>query len=175
MYSYNGLDISVAVANNGHDFVDDSISSPSSTSISSTTYTYVSPLSVSHISPKSGAVEGGTVIFIHGNHFIKVGEKLLQCRFGNGNAVSVVPGIYLSKTVVRCITPLHSKGRVPVEISTNGVDFTNNGVQFEYQVQAYITSVNPSFGPITGGTKDEFFPLVWKSVCPYKYASMPFW
>ena len=133
----------VGVANNGYDFMDSSI----------VTYTYVSPISISHISPKTGPVEGGTAIFIYGHNFLS--SSKLQCRFGSNtvDGGQMVPSTFFSTRMVRCIAPIHARGRVVVEITTNNVDFTNNDVEFEYQVQAAVTSISPSFGPITGGTR----------------------
>ena len=137
--------VSVSVANNGHDFVNSH----------HVVYTYVSPTVISHLTPKNGPVEGGTAIFIHGNNFVASSglSSGPWCRFGTVTDVQMILGIFLSSNTVRCITPMHAKGRVPIEITTNGVDFTSNGIQFEYEVQAAVFSVSPSFGPITGGTR----------------------
>ena len=133
--------VSLFVSNNGKDFISSRMP----------IYTYVSPVSVSSVSPNSGPVEGGTGIIVRGLNFVST--DVLGCRIGSALTGVVVPGRYLSPTMLRCVTPALPKGRVAVEITTNNVDYTNDAVQFEYKVQASVAAISPNFGPTTGGTK----------------------
>ena len=54
----------------------------------------------------------------------------LSCRFG-GNPISA--GIFISSSEIDCeAPPTGQPGAVAVEITENGVDFTNNKVLFDY-------------------------------------------
>ena len=53
--------------------------------------------------------------------------------------------------VVTCLSPAHVAGLVAVEVSTNGLDFTDSGVQFDFLGPA-IQGVQPVLGPERGGT-----------------------
>ena len=44
-------------------------------------------------------------------------------------------------------------GRVAVEVSSNGLDFTNDGVVFEYQKIIKVTRIYPTHGPLYGRTE----------------------
>eukprot|EP01029_Cantina_marsupialis_P009699 TRINITY_DN2249_c0_g1_i2.p1 TRINITY_DN2249_c0_g1~~TRINITY_DN2249_c0_g1_i2.p1 ORF type:complete len:4493 (+),score=1584.60 TRINITY_DN2249_c0_g1_i2:343-13821(+) len=45
-----------------------------------------------------------------------------------------------------------NSGSVPVEITSNALDFTNDGILYEYHSEVVIESLSPNHGPINGGT-----------------------
>lgn len=57
---------------------------------------------------------------------------------------------------VVCVSPPAADGSphaVAVEVSLNvGRDFTKGGPQFYYRPEAYISSLEPAYGPVSGGT-----------------------
>ena len=79
----------------------------------------------------------------------------LTCRFG-----SVVGPLaqYISPTKVLCITPHYPDGYgralVPIQVALNGIDFSSasDNVMFEYHEPLFVSSVQPSFGSMSGGT-----------------------
>lgn len=56
---------------------------------------------------------------------------------------------------IKCLSPPAENGLpspVAVKVSLNGgKDFTLNGPQFHYRPEAYVYSVEPAYGPVTGG------------------------
>ena len=144
--------VPLSVSNNGIDWL--SLYETAAAADSYVRFTYVSPISVKALSPKSGPVEGGTGIIVHGSNFVS--SDVLRCRFGSphlGGVGAVTPGVFLSETRVRCVTPALPAGRISVELTTNNVDYTSNFVQFEYKVQSKVHSISPRFGSIEGGTR----------------------
>ena len=93
-------------------------------------YTYAAAASVSSVWPVQGSAEGGTPVTVHGSGFTASSEALgyLQCRL-NG---TVVRGQLASGgAAVVCRSAAVAAGYVSVEVSTNGLDFTADGVQYE--------------------------------------------
>ena len=59
----------------------------------------------------------------------------------------------LTPRQLECISPLPAvAGYVSVEVSTNGQDYSATGVHFEYQQPVAMRALEPSRGPIEGGT-----------------------
>ena len=71
------------------------------------------------------------------------------CRFASVS----VPARLLTAGQLECTSPFPAVvGYVPVEISTNGQDFSTTGVHFEFQRPMAVRALEPSRGPIEGGT-----------------------
>lgn len=86
---------------------------------------------------------------VFGSSFMNVSE--LTCTVGNIQ----VPGVFISASQVRCPIPAPSnlaEWRLPVEISVNGIDYSNSGKSFEQLVASTIARITPENGPIGGGT-----------------------
>ena len=84
-------------------------------------------------------------------------DHSLRSRSGVLSASVLVPGIvaaqYIARHILKCISPVSFNSQlVTVEVSSNGVDYTSDMVQFHYQRPAMVTTVEPSIGPITGYT-----------------------
>ncbi|CAM9116223.1 unnamed protein product [Choristocarpus tenellus] len=112
-------------------------------------FSYTLQPAVLSVQPMSGPAIGGTSVFISGTNFIDSEE--LGCRFGS----SLVPGRWLSDVLVQCTSPSqteHHDHTVEVEVSTNGVDFTSNYVNFWFH-DAQVSVIFPSLGYTTGGTQ----------------------
>jgi len=105
-------------------------------------YRYLEDAEVWSVLPSQGQMTGKTLVSVAGVGFVKAG---LQCRFGVQSVTGT--GVHLnSSTLVMCISPaVQEEGRVAVEISvTNGIGFTNDGVQFMYEQGARAEAVRPT-------------------------------
>lgn len=116
----------VQVANNGVDF--------SSTAVE---YLYINETSVNDVRPTEVLETGQVPVLVRGSNFLNT--STLACRFG---AVTVRAS-FLTPWLVACTAPSHSAqprlqrklGLFPVEVSVNGLDFTDSGKVITY-VQA---------------------------------------
>lgn len=97
-----------------------------------------------------------------------VSPSSAACAFGDGPAVEAsalsfewdgmidTDGRETGIGRVLCVSPPATDGlpsTVAVEVSLNGGrDFTQRGAQFYYRPKAHISSVEPAFGPVSGGT-----------------------
>ena len=105
-------------------------------------YTYAQAVAVSSVWPVQGSAEGGTPLTVYGSGFTAASEALgyLQCRL-NG---TVVRGQLASGgAAVVCRSAAVAAGYVSVEVSTNGLDFTSDGVQYE-SVWSCLLYTSPS-------------------------------
>ena len=118
-------------------------------SSSGVSFTYRPACALSSVWPVRGASEGGTPVTVVGSGFSLSAESegALRCRF---NATSVVAS-YVSESSLVCNTTASSAGYVPVEVSTNGHEYTSSGVRFEL-VSLLVTALLPFSGPTLGGT-----------------------
>ena len=96
--------------------------------------------------PVAGA-RGGTLVTVYGAGFIgDDGDELPLWRGGRA-------GASLTAGQLECTSPLPAVvGYVSVEVSTNGQDYSSTGVHFEYQQPVAVRALEPSRGPIEGGT-----------------------
>eukprot|EP00466_Bigelowiella_natans_P014685 jgi/Bigna1/33752/e_gw1.3.335.1 len=95
--------VKVHVTNNWHDY-----------SKTYQLYQYRYEVNVTKVFVTRGTVEGGTKVFVYGNHFTH--DPLLRCKFGNLE----VNATYMNSTQLYCHTPAQTAGTYTVEISTNG-------------------------------------------------------
>ena len=102
---------------------------------------------VEQVHPVAGMRFGGTLVTVYGSGFI--GDAAARCRFAD---VAVVARLLTPKQL-ECLSPLPAvAGYVSVEVSFNGQDYSTTGVHFEYQPPVAIRALEPSRGPIEGGT-----------------------
>ena len=113
-------------------------------------YTYTGAVAVSSVWPVQGSAEGGTPLTVHGSGFTSASESLgyLQCRL-NGTVVRAE--LLSGGDSLVCASAASWAGYVSVEVSTNGADFTSDGLQYE-SVWSVVSGVAPWSGPVTGGT-----------------------
>jgi|GEM_PF-6242607 len=106
------------------------------------------PPTVTNVNPSSGPVAGGTAVTITGTNFVN-GATV---TFGGTAATGVV---FQSATSITAVTPAHAAGQVDVTVTnpdTQSGTLTNG---FRYESAApppTVTNVNPSSGPVAGGT-----------------------
>ena len=79
------------------------------------------------------------------------------------SGVDIVPGHWTANDALSCSTPAHRPGQVSLALSLNGEDFTppttarsGSGsvgrLQFTFESNLRVVSVNPASGPLRGGT-----------------------
>ena len=97
--------------------------------------------------PGRGPPDGGSQLRVLGHDFSarSAAFGLLQCRFN----LTAVAATFVDGSEVRCGAPSHAEGAVEVELTDNGLDWTRDGVVFEY-VQLGLISLWPQSGPIHG-------------------------
>ena len=95
-------------------------------------FVFTPDVSVDKITPEFGYTSGGYPVFVFGSNFINT--TFLGCRFGD----MLSRGIFLSNTTIVCLAPsplgrseLASKS-VNVEVTVNGVDFSESRIAFDY-------------------------------------------
>ena len=72
----------------------------------------------------------------------------LFCRFDSVD----IAALFLSSSLLSCVSPVHIAGFAPVEVSNNHVDFSTSGISYEYRDPLLITNISPSRGPEIGGS-----------------------
>ena len=120
--------------NNGWDF-----------SRSGVTFLYQAGAAVIALTPSNGPTQGRTLVSVSGMHFLP--SLQLRCRFG----VSEVAAVFVSTSMANCTAPAASAGVVSVEVSTNGIDFTNSSVAYLYQEKVQVLALVPGLGSTQGG------------------------
>jgi hypothetical protein len=155
----------VEVSNNGQDFSTDRVP-----------FRYQQRARVTAIAPVGGSDRGGAIVKVTGFHFIN--SRDLSCRFGGDSSGAIpVAARWVSRTTLRCIAPPYGAAvegaagaAVPVEVSTNGRDFTADGLLFTYTLEPSAVAINPVDGPTTGGT---LITIVGKRLLGVSAASRP--
>ena len=96
-------------------------------------YLFSADVSVDKISPSFGYTSGIFPVFIFGSNFLNTSS--LGCKFAD----MLSRGIYLSNNTMICLAPsplgrpeLNSYLHITVEVTVNGYDYSDSGVQFQY-------------------------------------------
>jgi hypothetical protein len=96
-------------------------------------FLYVKDASVFKLTPNRGLSTGHQPVFISGSNFVNT--TALGCRFGNAH----VRATFVSRRAIMCLAPsraanvIHSTDvNVAVEVSNNGLDFTDSRVIYRY-------------------------------------------
>lgn len=108
------------------------------------------PVSITSATPDSGPLEGGTEVTLEGSGFSTL-DPVLTVLFGATPAPSAN---VISDTQIRTITPAHAAGTtdvVVVDESKRSATLTS-GFTFIASTLS-VTSINPTSGPIAGGTQ----------------------
>ena len=108
------------------------------------TYNYPQP-TVSGFAPQTGPVPGGTAVTITGTGF----TGALGVRFGGTLAPSMT---VRSDTQITATTPAGTSGNAVVSVVTPGGQ-ADASARFTYVTIPTLTAVQPSSGPVTGGTQ----------------------
>eukprot|EP00961_Rhodomonas_salina_P290861 3930310-Rhodomonas_salina.1 len=91
-------------------------------------FEFVSHESVVALSPNFGLDSGGTTVFVLGNNFRNSTTQM--CRFGS----KTTRATFLSKVLVLCTSPAQPPGSVVVEVTSNGISWTNSRLLYHYKV-----------------------------------------
>ncbi|DBA03616.1 TPA: hypothetical protein N0F65_006795 [Lagenidium giganteum] len=103
--------------------------------------------SIKSINPRTATTDGASVITVTGYNFQNVLE--LACRFGD----LVVRARFMTSTEVKCSVPRMVPGTYVLQVSNDGVEFSNDPIQLDLYLDAYVHSIAPTQGPWTGGTR----------------------
>lgn len=79
-------------------------------------------LTVLNIIPNQGLDRGGNDVHVWGHNFPQ--SDTYQCKFDT----DVVNGVWVASMHVVCSAPKHAEGIVSLEISPDGIEFSNNKV-----------------------------------------------
>jgi hypothetical protein len=126
---------------------------------------FLSPPHLDSCFPLHGPLSGGTILHLYGSEFV---EGNMFCRFGG----RTVTANYISNSHVTCVAPSQNKAeRIQLGISVNGVHFMSSGLYYEYVEEIEVSSVEPNFGPESGGTtvvlKGKHFGPRGQMVCEF--------
>ena len=91
--------------------------------------------------------EDQTVVTLEGEDFREPSEDtggaaVQRCRFGE----TVVDAEYVSGQLMRCLIPLHVPASVPLEVTLNGQQYSNNRVDFHFYGHRELTTISPIHG-----------------------------
>lgn len=147
--------VMVQVSNNGVDF-----------SSTAAEYLYVKETSVEKVRPTEVLETGQVPILVKGSNFLNT--TTLACRFGEVS----VRASFLTPWLVACTAPSHSAqprlqrrvGLFPVEVSVNGLDFTESGKTIEYVQSSpegyyehnWVPALSPNGTQCPGGGNANF-------------------
>ena len=142
--------VAVQVANNGADF-----------SLTTSEFLYIDDPSLEDIRPTKVLETGQVPVMLKGSNFMNT--TTLACRFGS----AVVKASFVAHWLVVCMAPSHSAqlrlqrkfGSFSVELSVNGIDYTDSGQAIEYiqaspeghYAQDWVPSLSPNGTYSAGG------------------------
>ena len=107
-------------------------------------------VAVTGVVPASVPEMGGTVLTISGSNFV---QSFPSARLSYWQRPSVA-ATWISEELLTCIAPRSSNmlGFEVVEVTTNGIDYTDDEVMLEYRRAITVSAVSPTSGPRRGGT-----------------------
>ena len=119
-------------------------------------FAYINTPNIASISPVIGPATGGTMLEITGEGFVDMSRypdefSCIFKPFDLSEEPKTMPASYINSTTVACSTPggWRSGTVTYVELSFNGVDYSNNKQAFRFY---QIDRVFPLSGPSVGGT-----------------------
>ncbi|CAM9769637.1 unnamed protein product [Hapterophycus canaliculatus] len=124
------------------------------------TFRYRPRAVIDSITPKVGPVNGSTIVRVAGSNFPTGNSNsgtervtsTLSCRFGSTQVPATAASAGANSEVF-CVSPTTDRpGSVSLEIVEKGLDVTNSGWRFDYELDVDVTEVYPLFGPEDGGT-----------------------
>lgn len=106
---------------------------------------------------KTGNDDSSTIIGIYGDNFLNTSS--LRCIFNNEDSSSIADtsstsAVFISRQMISCAVPFSNVPKsVDVKVSMNeGVDISKSQVKFHFLENLPPVWINPSSGPILGGT-----------------------
>lgn len=123
-------------------------------------YLYYNAPVVKEVDPHYGPVKSPNdeKAIIIGENFICPKDDCSKClvRFGDSDFGTVVPGKVLSSSQIEVYVPKYTKPDIlPVEVSMNGRDFTNDHATYGF-FDAFLLDVHPRLIVKKGGTRLRF-------------------
>ena len=121
-------------------------------------YVYYENPTIYSIEPiNRGPDSGGSVIRLRGANFNPFKElrdlKLENETFCQFDTLGKKPAKVLSSTEIECVTPpSYDKLEVPVEVTLNDQQYSDDNVLFYYYHPPYTYYISPKIGPVSGGT-----------------------
>jgi len=118
---------------------------------------YPSPV-IDSIEPAFGEVRHSPdeVITVRGRNFDCQNQnncKDLKCRFGEEPNFLTVKGTLIDSGTINCPMPNYPQPEIlPVEVSMNGEDFSNDGIEFGFY-DPFVLNVTPKLISKSGSTK----------------------
>jgi alpha-tubulin suppressor-like RCC1 family protein len=92
--------------------------------------------------PAGGHTTGGNLVALIGHGFLRF-QGDVRCRFGSAQ----VPAFSKNDRLLNCNTPPYVVGLVPIEVTLNGVDFSeNSGAFFKFYTRPKVQSIFPRGG-----------------------------
>lgn len=120
-------------------------------------YVYYDFPQVARLEPNKGPDTGGTTVHIRGQYFNPSlglsfnNYNMTLCRFGK--LLTTVAKVISSTEIVCTSPPSYVDREVPVEITLNNQEWTDDGILFHYYHPPMIYSIEPRIGPVSGGTE----------------------
>eukprot|EP00644_Phytophthora_capsici_P005983 jgi/Phyca11/97558/e_gw1.2.453.1 len=112
-------------------------------------FTYYDPPMILSVSPDSLKTTGGEMVILSGKNFIAA--STIQCLFSDS---ILIPATFISSTSITCIAPPRRRaGYVSLEMTTNGVDYTESYHSVYYFDYMDVLSVVPELISTSGGTE----------------------
>lgn len=109
-------------------------------------YIVLPNITVQSIHPTSGPISGGTYVEITVRNYV---NGLNLCKFGSA---APVEGVLISATLIACVSPaVASSGAVSLEVSSDGVWYTSDTLQFTYVLPITVNGISPTSGGTAGG------------------------
>ena len=112
---------------------------------------YGPDISIESAWPLAGPESGGTVVTVTGTGFTDT--RTIMCEFGSLGAS--VLGKWMDTSTLLCVSPPHMPGTTTLRLSMNGQQFVETDIAFEYLVESTVRAIEPSSGPLHGGTLVE--------------------
>ena len=132
--SSQSIVVLVSTSNNGVDFTPSTVY-----------YSWINNPAVYAVAPSIALYESRPNVTVYGANFtssISSGSIAgsIVCSI---DGTVVVPAVYMNATAVVCEMPVLSVGNHTIELSFNGVDFTNNSVQFDATPLPVVSLIQP--------------------------------
>ncbi|CAN0185510.1 unnamed protein product, partial [Ectocarpus sp. 12 AP-2014] len=153
-------------------------SSDSDVLTASTPFLYYSQPILYGMDPLTGTTQGQRMI-----HVVTSGTSVMAnatCGFFDAmnTLIAFSTAVWTTKTGAWCRTPVAEPGQMVVEVSANGVDYTQgSGLVFTIVMEPMVLDVSPLVGAATGGTevvvRGTSFGFSSTAVCNFDGAPVP--
>jgi len=108
-------------------------------------FEFVIPAEVMGIFPSVTVGSSATIVTVTGTGFAATDH--LGCKIWKART----PAIFVSSSSILCTVERHAPGKVSLQVTVNGVDYTAEGLVFEYLADIGVRALKPSTGSNVGG------------------------